>query len=95
MSEWADHLLWFEDGRFAKHPVFKFVVHNMIMRKRALESSTFVFNQKLGDKHLTVDDLKEKLKNGDIRYATKFFILVLLYVGQVNIGLKEQENYAL
>ena len=34
MADWADHLLWYYDGRFAKHPYFKFIVHNMIMRKR-------------------------------------------------------------
>jgi len=34
MADWAEHLLWFEDGRFANHQYFKFVVHNMIMRKR-------------------------------------------------------------
>ena len=27
MTEWADHLLWFKDGRFVHHPYFKFVVH--------------------------------------------------------------------
>jgi hypothetical protein len=65
MSEWADHLLRFKDGRFAKHQIFKFVVHNMMMRKKALETSTFVYNQKLGDGHITIEDLKEKLGSGD------------------------------
>ena len=37
LHEWAEHLLWFQDGRFAKHKVWKFVLHDMIMRKRALE----------------------------------------------------------
>ena len=32
MADWAEHLL--EDGRFAKHPYFKFIVHNMISRKK-------------------------------------------------------------
>lgn len=57
MSEWAEHLLWYDDGRFAKHPYFKFVVHNMIMRKSALERSTYIIKQKLGDNHFTVADL--------------------------------------
>ena len=35
MSDWADHLLWYEDGRFSSHQYFKFVVHNMIMRKKS------------------------------------------------------------
>ena len=39
LHEWAEHLLWYQDGRFAKHKVWKFVVYNMIMRKRALDQS--------------------------------------------------------
>ena len=62
MSDWADHLLWYNDGRFASHHYFKFVVHNMIMRKRAADNGSFIVNQKLGDSHLTVSDLKEQLQ---------------------------------
>lgn len=36
-----------------------------MMRKMALESSTFVFNQKLGNKHLIVEDLKKKWQKWD------------------------------
>ena len=64
-SDWVEHLFWFKDGRFAQHPYFKFVAHNILMRKRALDNSSYIVNQKLGEKHLTVDDLKEKLQNED------------------------------
>ena len=33
LHDWAEHLLWCQDGRFARHKIWKFVVHNMIMRK--------------------------------------------------------------
>lgn len=49
MSDWAERLLWYDDGRFSHPPYFKFVIHNMIMRKRAIENSNFVVHQKLGD----------------------------------------------
>ena len=65
MSDWAEHLLWFEDGRFAKHPYFKFIVHNMIMRRRAQESSNFLIQQKLGEDQLLLSDLKEQINLGD------------------------------
>jgi hypothetical protein len=39
------------------------------MRKRVLEQSTFIVQQKLGDSHLTLSDLKEKLQTGD-KYIT-------------------------
>ena len=55
MSDWADHLSWYEDGRFSNHQYFKFVVHNMILR-RAAEIGRFIVNQKLGDSHLSVAD---------------------------------------
>lgn len=45
MSAWVEHLLWFDDGRIAKHLYFKFVVYNMIMRKRALERRTYIVGQ--------------------------------------------------
>ena len=38
IGDWAEHLLWYDDGRFGHHPYFKFIVHNMILRKRALEN---------------------------------------------------------
>ena len=65
LHDWAEHLLWYQDGRFARHKVWKFVVHNMIMRKRALEQSRFFVDQQLGDPHITVADLQERLARGD------------------------------
>jgi hypothetical protein len=65
VSDWAEYLLWYDDGRFEQHQYFNFVVHNMIMRKKALENCNFVVNQKLGDKHLSVSELKNKINDGD------------------------------
>ena len=76
LHEWAEHLLWYQDGRFARHKVWKFVVHNMIMRKRALEQSRYFVDQQLGDPHLTVAELQEQLARGDTSFANK-----LLYFG--------------
>ena len=59
LHEWAEHLLWYQDGRFARHKVRKFVVHNMIMRKRALEKSRYFVDQQLGDPHVTFVDLQK------------------------------------
>jgi hypothetical protein len=35
------------------------------------EQSTFIVQQKLGDSHLTLSDLKEKLQTGDQSIANK------------------------
>ena len=76
LNDWAEHLLWYQDGRFARHKVWKFVVHNMILRTRALEQSRFFVDQQLGDPQITVADLQERLARGDTLFADK-----LLYFG--------------
>ena len=76
LHDWAEHLLWYQDGRFARHKVWKFVVHNMIMRKRALEQSRYFVDQQLGDPHITVADLQERLARGDTSITNR-----LLYFG--------------
>ena len=76
MADWAEHLLWYKDGRFAKHEYFKFIVHNIIMRKRALDESSYIVKQKIGEDHLCVDDLKKMLENGDESLPNK-----ILYFG--------------
>jgi hypothetical protein len=74
IGDWAEHLLWYDDGRFANHPYFKFIAHNMTSRKKALESGSFIANQKLGDDHLTISHLKERLEHGDDSFAeTKLY----------------------
>ena len=76
LHEWAEHLLWYQDGRFARHKVWKFVVHNMILRKRALEQSRYFVDQQLGDPHITVADRQDGLARGDTSFTNK-----LLYFG--------------
>ena len=76
LSERADHLMWYRDGRFAQHKYFKFIVHNMIMRKRTSEHSALIVKQQLGDEHLSVSDLQQKIGNGDSLVAEK-----ILYFG--------------
>jgi len=66
-----EHLLWHQDGRFARHKVWKFGVHNMIMRKHALEQSSYFIDQQLGDPHITVADLQECFSRGDTTVANK------------------------
>ena len=71
LHEWADHLLWYQDGRFSQDKVWKFVVYNMIMRKRALEQSRYFVHQQLGDPHISVADLQEQLARGDTAFINK------------------------
>ena len=47
----------------------------MILRKRAIENSNVIVNQKLGDAHISVSDIKEKLLDGDNSIAKKIIYL--------------------
>ena len=47
------------------------MAHNILIRKRALDNANFILNQKLGDRHLTVDDLTQKLQEGHQSIAIK------------------------
>ena len=57
MAEWAEHLLWYKDGWFANHQFFKFIVHNIIMRKRALEHCSYIVKQQFCENQFTIEDL--------------------------------------
>ena len=92
LHDWAEHLLWYQDGRFARHKVWKFVVHNMIMRKRALEQSRFFVDQKLGDPHITVIDLQERLATGDT-FADKLFFLAQICAVQLSTGTRDAKSF--
>lgn len=45
------------------------------MRKAALEKGNFIMKQNLGDKHMTVDELKTKIQNGDLSLSRKIIYL--------------------
>ena len=82
MGDWAGHLLWYEDGRFAKHQFFKFVVHNIMMRKRAIEQSSFLVQQKFGEEQISIEALKEAVENGDMSVVKK----LIYYAGNMRGG---------
>ena len=56
--------------------LFKFIAYNMIVRKKTLEQSTYIVQQQLGDKHLSVFDIKEQIK-----MATLALLKKILYFG--------------
>ena len=81
LANWCEHLLWYRDGRFARHPYFKFIVHNMILRRQTLEKTSYIVRQQLGEEHLTVADLRQRLEKGDDSVLRK-----ILYFGRTLRG---------
>lgn len=84
LGDWGEHLLWYKDGRFASHPYFKFIVHNMTMRKRAIETGTFIVRQTLGDPHMSVSDLQDRMRSEDSNLAKQ-----IIYFGGTLRGTEQ------
>ncbi|OAQ58434.1 ATP-dependent DNA helicase PIF1 [Pochonia chlamydosporia 170] len=61
LADWAEHFLKFHDGRFGARPRFRFLVFNMLMRKKAQEASGFWVKKRPDLLGLSLDELKELL----------------------------------
>ena len=59
IGNYFKHLLMYEDGRFARHPRFRFFALNTEMRWRALQAGRIYIRQHPGDAQLTVDELRD------------------------------------
>lgn len=64
-AEYIRHLIKHESGRFARHPRFRYVVFNTIMRRQASNSSGFFVRQRPGLRNPTADELREAFQNND------------------------------
>ncbi|KAJ6578932.1 hypothetical protein B0H10DRAFT_2343751 [Mycena sp. CBHHK59/15] len=67
MTEWAAHLMRFEDGRFARHPQFRYWALNTVMRHDAKKASRWFTNSHKDDKELNVEDIREMIENNDAK----------------------------
>ena len=59
VGNYFKHFLLYHDGRFAKHPRFRYFALNTVMRHRALQTGKIYVRQHPHDAHLTVDDLRD------------------------------------
>ncbi len=59
IGNYFKHMLKYEDGRFARHPRFRFFALNTEMRWRALQAGRIYIRQHPGDAQLTVDELRD------------------------------------
>ena len=49
----------------SSHPTLRFFLMNLGLRERALTQGSFIVAQQLHDAHLSVEELRENLENGD------------------------------
>ncbi|KAK3908156.1 LOW QUALITY PROTEIN: V-type proton ATPase subunit C [Frankliniella fusca] len=61
-SDYFQHLLNYKDGRFARHPTFRFFALNSWMRWTACTTGSIMIKNVPQLKHVTVSNLKEMLK---------------------------------
>ena len=87
VKEWGKHLLRYYDGRFINDQFFTMFVHNTIQRHVNNSQGNFFFNsdQFIGSNPPSVESLKRKLEQGDIRY-----IQMLRYFSR---NIKGSDNY--
>lgn len=64
VGNYFKHLMRYEDGRFAKHPRFRYFALNTEMRWRALQTGKIYIKQHPKDAHLSLEDLKEMVHCG-------------------------------
>jgi len=81
LSDWAQNLLFYEDGRFARDNMWCFFVLNYIQRHRNQNQSRWFVNDFLGTSPPTLELLQAKLINGDQSFINK-----LMYFGKVVPG---------
>ena len=65
LNDYAQHLMCFHDGRFGRHPRWRFFVFNLLMRRRANGSARFYVSKASGLKNLSRDELMEALLTDD------------------------------
>ena len=59
IGNYFKYMLMYEDGRFARHPCFRFFALITEMRWRALQAGRIYIRQHPGDAQLTVDELHD------------------------------------
>ena len=66
IGNYFKHLMLYHDGRFAKHPRFRYFALNTVMRHRALQAGRIYVRQHPHDNHLSVDELRDMVgREGD------------------------------
>ena len=91
LNDYAQHLICFSDGRFGRHPRWRFLVFNILMRRKANGSARFYVSKASGLKDLTRDKLAEAL------LADEALLPLIVYQGsalnRTRLFWKNKSNY--
>jgi ATP-dependent DNA helicase PIF1 len=61
LNDYAQHLMCFHDGRFGRHPRWRFFVFNILIRRKANNSARFYVSKVSSLKDMTRDELTDAL----------------------------------
>ena len=64
-GEWLAHLMSLEDGRFARHPRFRYYAWNMLQRKRATQTGRVFLKRDEEARNMTAEELQQILDAGN------------------------------
>jgi Helitron helicase-like domain at N-terminus len=70
-GDWGSHLLYYQDGRFARDKLWCFFALNYITRHRNQSSSKFFVKGFLGKTPPTLEELHERIRNNDEDFINK------------------------
>ena len=84
IGNYFKHLMQYDDGRFAKHPRFRFFALNTKMQHRALQTGRVYIRQHPGDGQLSLDELRDMVG----RQGEAFSSRVLHYASSLH-GTKQ------
>ena len=83
----GNHLMKYDDGRFARHPRFRFFALNTEMRHRAIQTGRVYIRQHPGDGQLSLDELRDMVG----RQGEAFSSRVLHYASSLR-GTKQRQQ---
>ena len=84
-QDYLEHAMRYFDGRFARHPTWRFVAFNTLMRKQARSHGKFfaVQQSKLGGRELTCEDIEQIFRDPDSDEAQRLISSITRYTVQL------------
>ena len=70
-EDWAQRMLWYEDGRFARDKMWAFYALNVSNRKRNQSSGGFFINSWYKEGELSMKKIREDIENGNTKWLDK------------------------
>ena len=70
-KEWSRILMQYEDGRFARDPMFSFHLHNFLERKSNASNATYFVSKFISTPNISLDEVKEQITRDDLSFVRK------------------------